>query len=299
MKPAQVEELLSRLLVEHGLTELGWTWELDAAVRRFGACVPGRRQIRVSRNLAAINSDDETRDTILHEIAHALAFVEHGQDCGHDARWRAIASRIGARPERTVDVSEVSSVAGAYFLIHRDTGEVFRAFHARPPSRDYRGAWVPGRRADTEDSLAVVSARELARIQAGARGGDTQSLVHFDRGTVTTFTERLDAALAGLCEEFGVSVTRGTTRFSTTSLEVGYTFAIGNDQVESGDRAEFAMHARVFDLSADDYGRTFSTPRGRFTLVGLKPRNRKYPVIGLDARGRRYKFPTDVLRLLV
>ena len=36
----------------------------------------------------------------------------------------------------------------------------------------------------------------------------------------------------------------------------------------------------------------------RFTLVGLKPRNRKYPVIGKDAAGRRFKFPRTVLDAL-
>ena len=31
-------------------------------------------------------------------------------------------------------------------------------------------------------------------------------------------------------------------------------------------------------------------------LAGLKPRNRKYPIIGKDAAGQRYKFPSEVLK---
>ena len=66
-----------------------------------------------------------------------------------------------------------------------------------------------------------------------------------------------------------------------------------------GDRVEFALHAHLFGLTEDDFGKGFMSPRGdRFTLVGLKPRNRKYPVIGKDSSGRRFKFPADVLEEL-
>ena len=118
MAPLDALALLQEKIQEHELVELGWTGALDNAVRRFGACRYAKKRISLSRHLATINSDEETLDTILHEIAHALAFEEHGEECGHDERWQAIASRIGARPERTVDAEEVSNVAGSFFLVH-------------------------------------------------------------------------------------------------------------------------------------------------------------------------------------
>lgn len=298
MDAAKLQTLLDRKLAEHGLAALGWTGELDAAVRRFGACIPGQRQIKVSRNLAAINSPEETLDTILHEIAHALAFIEHGADCGHDARWQAIARRVGARPERTVDADEVTSVAGAYYLVHEETGEVFRSYHHRPRDRRLSSAWIPGRKAETEGMLTVVSARELALMQVGEAGRDGRTIRQFDRKNIADLREQLDAALAVVGARFGVTIERKGARFSPESCEVSYTIRVGDAHREDGDRAEFAMHARVFGLAAADFGRTFVTARGRFALVGIKPRNRRYPIIARDARGALFKFPVEVLKSL-
>ncbi|NCO56975.1 MAG: hypothetical protein COW73_10370 [Nitrospirae bacterium CG18_big_fil_WC_8_21_14_2_50_70_55] len=161
MNPTETLALLAAKLTEHGLAAAGWTAGLDGAVRRFGVCRPGRRRITVSRHLAALNSEAEVVETILHEIAHALAFMEHGGDCGHGPRWRAIAQRIGARPERCFRGEETHMPAACYYLVHRDTGELFRTYYRRPRVVSFADRWVRGRRAETEGKLVVVSAAEL------------------------------------------------------------------------------------------------------------------------------------------
>ena len=45
----------------------------------------------MSRYLAARHGDDENHQTLLHEVAHALA----GPEAGHGARWKKIARGIG------------------------------------------------------------------------------------------------------------------------------------------------------------------------------------------------------------
>src|SRR5215210_5656070 len=87
--------LAGDLMRQHGLLDAGWTFAFDHARRRFGKCDYTHRQITLSRTLALLNNLDEVRDTILHEIAHALC-----PDAGHGARWRATCRRIGAKPER-------------------------------------------------------------------------------------------------------------------------------------------------------------------------------------------------------
>lgn len=44
-------------------------------------------------------SEDEVKDVILHEIAHAIA----GFDAKHGVDWRMVARRIGANPTRTAE----------------------------------------------------------------------------------------------------------------------------------------------------------------------------------------------------
>ena len=89
----EAQHLAEALLREHGLTE--WRFRFDHARRRFGSCRPTHKLITLSRPLTLLNSLEQVRDTILHEIAHALA-----PDDGHGPRWRAACRRVGARPVR-------------------------------------------------------------------------------------------------------------------------------------------------------------------------------------------------------
>ena len=78
------------LMDEHGLHE--WTFRFSAARGRLGECRERERLIRLSRRHAVNGDPREVRDTILHEIAHALA----GARARHGPAWKAIAKRIGA-----------------------------------------------------------------------------------------------------------------------------------------------------------------------------------------------------------
>jgi predicted SprT family Zn-dependent metalloprotease len=94
--PRAALDLARALLLEHGLHD--WSAALDRAKTRAGACRFGRRQITLSAALTRLHSEAEVRDTILHEVAHALAGPGHG----HDEVWRAIALRIGCSGLRVV-----------------------------------------------------------------------------------------------------------------------------------------------------------------------------------------------------
>ena len=77
------------LLAEH--LDPSWTFAFDNAKRRAGACDYTRQRITLSRYLAARYDDETNRQTILHEIAHALA----GAKAGHGAAWKRIARSLG------------------------------------------------------------------------------------------------------------------------------------------------------------------------------------------------------------
>lgn len=96
-----------RLLAEHGLT--AWRVEVDRAKRRAGQCRYADRVITISGALTRLHDEAEVRETLLHEVAHALA----GPRAGHGPRWRAIATRIGSTGERCLS-SEAPTVAGAW-----------------------------------------------------------------------------------------------------------------------------------------------------------------------------------------
>jgi hypothetical protein len=96
MDPSAALALAASLLAEHGLHD--WTVTLDRARTRAGACRFARRQVSLSAPLTRLHSEAEVRDTILHEVAHALVGPGHQ----HDEVWRATALRIGGSGQRCV-----------------------------------------------------------------------------------------------------------------------------------------------------------------------------------------------------
>lgn len=94
MQTSAALRMARALMDEHGLQ--GWTVSLDRAKTRAGAMFPKQRRISLSGPLTRVHDEDQVRDTILHEIAHALVGHEHG----HDAIWRAKARELGASDQR-------------------------------------------------------------------------------------------------------------------------------------------------------------------------------------------------------
>jgi predicted SprT family Zn-dependent metalloprotease len=87
-------ELAVQLLDTHGLQ--GWHFAYNRRKREMGLCLFDAQVIALSVHFVEMNDDTSVRDTLLHEIAHALVGPGHG----HDAIWKSKCREIGARPER-------------------------------------------------------------------------------------------------------------------------------------------------------------------------------------------------------
>lgn len=96
MKLTEAQQLALSLMREHGLIEKGWTFQFDKAVRRFGCCYQSSKRITLSKALVELNEESIVKNTILHEIAHALV----GAGVGHSWIWKQKAIQIGCSGER-------------------------------------------------------------------------------------------------------------------------------------------------------------------------------------------------------
>lgn len=94
----QARDLMDR----HGLDE--WSLRFSAATGKLGECRSQQKLILISRRHAVHDPRELITDTILHEIAHALA----GAEARHGPSWKAIARRIGATPKSCAPESDES-----------------------------------------------------------------------------------------------------------------------------------------------------------------------------------------------
>ncbi len=171
--------MANALARQHGL--VGWRVEFDTAKKRAGVCRFGDRVISLSAPLTRLHATAEVRDTVLHEIAHALVGPRHG----HDETWQRTARSIGCTGRRCVP-SDAPGLPGAWVGVcaaghvkerHRRPERVVSCgeCHPRRFSPEHLFEWThrglpapmhPNYAAELE---ALRSGRRLHRVPVGGR----------------------------------------------------------------------------------------------------------------------------------
>lgn len=122
--PTEVRSWALSVMTSFGLGE--WQFGFNNRVKSLGLCRYKVQRIELSIHLVRAGPEPELKDTLLHEIAHALVGVGHG----HDAIWKAKAAEIGATPERCSD-AEIEMPVGRWAATCGGCHAVYRR-HRRP-----------------------------------------------------------------------------------------------------------------------------------------------------------------------
>ena len=126
--------LADRLLEEFGLKQRGWTFRFNKARRSLGLCRYHDKRIELSQHFVAGASPEAIRETLLHEIAHALA----GPRSGHGERWKAMCLKVGARPQRLASPEEADHLPkGPWRATCAACGQHFHRFRKPPDGSKY------------------------------------------------------------------------------------------------------------------------------------------------------------------
>ncbi len=88
----KISDKARSLMDSHGLKE--WNLRFDESIRSLGKCNYRDRIISLSRSHVLDGKEEDIIDTILHEIAHAIA----GPKARHGPEWKKVAIQIGATP---------------------------------------------------------------------------------------------------------------------------------------------------------------------------------------------------------
>jgi len=91
MNIQQTYDLVVDLLNKHGLREKGWTFAVSRGKNVLGSCKYKTKTIKISKYLIQLGTDEEVRETVMHEIGHALA----GGKAGHGWLWREKCREVG------------------------------------------------------------------------------------------------------------------------------------------------------------------------------------------------------------
>lgn len=97
----KAEEMANHLMYLYDLPENGWSFKFDRSLTRLGLCSHRTKTISLGKHATLVNNYDTVRNTILHEIAHALVGSQHG----HDGVWRAKAIELGCTGERLGNIA--------------------------------------------------------------------------------------------------------------------------------------------------------------------------------------------------
>jgi len=107
----KTKKIFAELMKEHELLKVGWTYSFDQANSRFGWCDFNKKHISISEPICLLNEGTNfpvIKDTILHEIAHALTYEQYGNTAKpHGKEWQEIAKQIGCNGERCYNSRKV------------------------------------------------------------------------------------------------------------------------------------------------------------------------------------------------
>jgi len=127
----------------HNLSgKTGWSFHFDESTHRFGSCNITKKVITLSSRLTSNNGIEEVKDTILHEVAHALDYIET-KHWGHGPTWKRICVRIGAKPKACFSFNDVNPATGRFRIVNKETGRVY-ADNLNVMPKFTKGIWNAG-----------------------------------------------------------------------------------------------------------------------------------------------------------
>jgi len=122
----KAEILAIDLLKKHNLKN--WNFYFDKAKKRFGCCNYTDKKISLSRFLVELNTEEQVKDVILHEIAHALV----GPKNNHNHLWKKKVKEIGGSPSVKFCNNEVKLPKMKYTAKCKNCNLTFQAAKINP-----------------------------------------------------------------------------------------------------------------------------------------------------------------------
>jgi len=128
----ELEAIAEKELLEHGLRD--WSFGLAKTKRRQGVCKYRDRRIEIAEYYARHNPPEKVLDTLLHEIAHAIA----GPNARHGPAWKVVAKKLGATPRACDTCDETVVMPGDWQATCEACNKTYHKYKRPQRSTGYR-----------------------------------------------------------------------------------------------------------------------------------------------------------------
>ena len=118
------------------------------------------------------------------------------------------------------------------------------------------------------------------------------NITEMNAATITMIQKELNDAMAAVLSEHGLSHSMGRVTYSNDSYSTKLSINVGD--VSDAKKAEYERYAFKFGIPSDSFGKTFTQGSESFTIVGIKPKGKKYPIIAMNKSGKKFGFMANV-----
>jgi hypothetical protein len=106
----------------------------------------------------------------------------------------------------------------------------------------------------------------------------------------------IDAALKEVGERHGITIKAGNGHYGATGdLKLVLTPKTASGETQSKEELDYKQWHAVYNLPVDGLGKRFLNAGTEYTICGMKPSSRSYPVLGRRGDGRVFKFPVSIV----
>ena len=122
-------------------------------------------------------------------------------------------------------------------------------------------------------------------------------ITKLDGPAVRYIAKRLTEAVEPMAKELGMVIDVGSCRYGENNGRFQLKIALldSSGKAISEDVELFNNNAKLFGFEPNDLGREFAFRGQSYTICGLSPKSRKYPVIAQSQNGKNYKFPCRIV----
>jgi hypothetical protein len=115
------------------------------------------------------------------------------------------------------------------------------------------------------------------------------------RNVVRNIASDVESALADIAAKYNVVIERGGASFTSdnATLKLKISTISADGVINSAEATDFNTYKTVYGVTKN-LGESFYHNGTKYTITGLKPRSKKYPVIATNG-SRSYKFPISTI----